>query len=447
MKEVICIHIGQAGVQMGNACWELFCLEHNIQPDGHMSSTKTNDFCDDSFQAFFSETMAKKYIPRNVYIDLEPTVIDEVRSGTYKQLFHPEQLISYKEDASNIFSRGHCTLGGKVIDLCLDRIRKLAENCNELQGFLFFNSVCGGTGSGLGSLLLERMSIEYGKKSKMCYALYPSPHISTGVVEPYNSILSTHSLLENADLAVMFDNEALYDIFARELENEKPSYSNINQLIAQSVSSMTASIRFEGALNVNISEMRTNLIPYPRHHFLLSSYAPFIPAEKAYQESISVSEITSSCFRPNSAMLKCDPLHGKYMACSMLYRGDVAPNEVYTAISKLKSKSTIQFVDWCPTGLKVGINNQPPTVVPAGDLAKIMKALSIISNSTAVSKVFSTISLKFDYLFSKRAFLYWYYGDGMVEGELMEAREDLASLNRDYQELETPSLLGEDNEE
>ena len=111
MREALCIHIGQAGVQIGNACWELFCLEHGIQPDGQMPSDKTIGGGDDSFNTFFSETGAGKHVPRGVFVDLEPAVIDEVRTGTYRQLFHPEQLISGKEDAANNFARGHYTIG------------------------------------------------------------------------------------------------------------------------------------------------------------------------------------------------------------------------------------------------------------------------------------------------------------------------------------------------
>merc|ERR1712160_11480 len=222
MREVISIHVGQAGIQVGNACWELFCLEHGIQPDGQMPSDKTIGGGDDAFNTFFSETGAGKHVPRAVFLDLEPTVIDEVRTGTYRQLFHPEQLISGKEDAANNFARGHYTIGREIVDLCLDRIRKLADNCTGLQGFLVFQAVGGGCGSGLGSLLLERLSVDYGKKSKLGFTIYPSPQVSTAVVEPYNSILSTHSLLEHTDVAVMLDNEAIYDICRRNLDIERP---------------------------------------------------------------------------------------------------------------------------------------------------------------------------------------------------------------------------------
>nr|CAD2207776.1 unnamed protein product [Meloidogyne enterolobii] len=114
MREVISIHVGQAGVQIGNACWELYCLEHGIQPDGRMPSEQSAQ--DDSFSTFFSETGNGRHVPRAVMVDLEPTVIDEIRTGTYKQLFHPEQLITGKEDAANNYARGHYTVGKEIID-------------------------------------------------------------------------------------------------------------------------------------------------------------------------------------------------------------------------------------------------------------------------------------------------------------------------------------------
>lgn len=73
MREVITINVGQAGLQVGNACWELFCLEHGIQPDGQMPSaeteTPTNNH-NDCFQTFFGQTGSGKFVPRCVNIDL-----------------------------------------------------------------------------------------------------------------------------------------------------------------------------------------------------------------------------------------------------------------------------------------------------------------------------------------------------------------------------------------
>merc|ERR1711915_823639 len=184
--------------------------EHGIAPDGVMPSDKTPG--DDSFSTFFQETGTGKHVPRAIFVDLEPTVIDEVRTGTYRELFHPEQLISGKEDAANNYARGHYTVGKDIVDLVLARIRKLADQCTGLQGFLVFHSFGGGTGSGFTSLLMERLSVDYGKKSKLTFSVYPCPQISTAVVEPYNSLLVTHTTLEHVDVSFIFDNEALYDV-------------------------------------------------------------------------------------------------------------------------------------------------------------------------------------------------------------------------------------------
>nr|XP_015214937.1 PREDICTED: tubulin alpha chain isoform X3 [Lepisosteus oculatus] len=446
LRECISMHVGQAGAQMGNACWELYCLEHGIQPDGQMPSDKTIGGGDDSFNTFFSETGAGKHVPRAVFVDLEPTVIDEVRTGTYRQLFHPEQLITGKEDAANNYARGHYTIGKEIIDLVLDRTRKLADQCTGLQGFLIFHSFGGGTGSGFTSLLMERLSVDYGKKSKLEFAVYPAPQVSTAVVEPYNSILTTHTTLEHSDCAFMVDNEAIYDICRRNLDIERPTYTNLNRLIGQIVSSITASLRFDGALNVDLTEFQTNLVPYPRIHFPLATYAPVISAEKAYHEQLSVADITNACFEPANQMVKCDPRHGKYMACCLLYRGDVVPKDVNSAIATIKTKRTIQFVDWCPTGFKVGINYQPPTVVPGGDLAKVQRAVCMLSNTTAIAEAWARLDHKFDLMYAKRAFVHWYVGEGMEEGEFSEAREDMAALEKDYEEVGTDSV-GEEDEE
>ncbi len=139
---------------------------------GGQRNTKTKTT---TLSTLFSETDANKHVPRAVFVDLEPTVVVEIHTDTYRQLSHPEQLITGKEDAANNYARGHNSIGKEIVDLVLDRIRKLADQCTGLRSFSVFHSFGGDTGSSFASLLMEHLSVEYGKGSKLEFSIYPAP--------------------------------------------------------------------------------------------------------------------------------------------------------------------------------------------------------------------------------------------------------------------------------
>ena len=214
---------------MGNAAWELYCLEHGIYPDGQMPSDDTIGVGDDSFNTFFSETGSGKHVPRAIFVDLEPSVIDEIKTGTYRDLFHPSSLITGKEDAANNYARGHYTIGKEQIDVTVEKIRQMADQCASLQGFIVFHAFGGGTGSGFTSLLMDSLVAEYAKKAKLEFVIYPAPQMAPAIVEPYNAVLTTHTSLELTDVSFIVDNQAIYEICRKNLQVDRPTYTNLNR--------------------------------------------------------------------------------------------------------------------------------------------------------------------------------------------------------------------------
>jgi len=438
MREILTIEVGQAGTQMGNSIWEQYCAEHGIDRIGKRQEAQQKD---NSFKVFFEETESGQFVPRNLAVDLEPNVIDDVKNSQYASIFHPDFLLSGKEDAANNFARGHYSVGKEMLDRSMDRIRKLADHCDNVMGFVMPHSVGGGTGSGLGSLILENLSTSYRKTPKLGFEIFPSPNLSTCVVEPYNALLSTHWLLEHVDVSLILDNEAIYGICQKQLRIPKPDFNNLNRLISKVISSMTASLRFNGELSVDLNDFLTNLVPFPRLHFMTTGMSPIIPRSDATTASNDVQKISDDCFKPANWFVKFsefDPIDDQYMAISLNYRGDVLPNEVNKAVQWLRDNKKVTLVEWCPTGFKIGLNSTPAAVLEADDVAPFSKNAVMIANNTGISRVFTKrVSQKFDLMYSQRAFVHWFVGEGLEEGELAEAREDLGFLEKEYLEVLT----------
>jgi tubulin alpha len=193
---------------------------------------------------------------------------------------------------------------------------------------------------------MEHLNIDYGKKTRLEFAIFPSPKLSTIITEPYNTVLNTHIGLEYADCVFIVDNEALWDICTHSLNIQKGNFVNINRLIAQVISNITAGSRFKDGNTADFIEFQTNLVPFPRIHFPLVSYAPIRSAEKAYHEQNDTQSLTQELFHRNNQMVKVEPSTGKYMSIAIMYRGSVSPIDVNSTINKLKNDRRISFVDW-----------------------------------------------------------------------------------------------------
>ena len=205
MREIIHIQAGQCGNQIGTKFWETISNEHGIDPQG--SYHGNTDVQADCINVYYNHSTSGKYVPRAVLVDLEPGTMTAVKEGAYGELFRPDNIVFGQSGAGNNWAKGHYTEGAELVENIMDVIRKEAEKSDSLQGFQLTHSLGGGTGAGLGTLLVSRIKQEYPDRMLATFSVVPSPKVSDTVVEPYNATLSIHQLVENADETFCIDNE------------------------------------------------------------------------------------------------------------------------------------------------------------------------------------------------------------------------------------------------
>jgi tubulin alpha len=307
------------------------------------------------------------------------------------------------------------------------------------------HSTGGGSGSGYNSLILEQVKEEFPKTLTIECSLSPSGVFSTNMVEPYNSLMAAHYTMPTVDVCFLFDNDALYHLCTQKIGIRNPSYNHLNRLTSQIYSSMTACMRFGGCLASNLSDYQTNLVPYPRIRFPVTSYAPLSSPDRSAHEPRILDNMTKDVFKRTSMLCTCNTDKGKFVSCCLMYRGDVNPAEVYGCIAKLKSFGRIQFVDWCPTGMKLSVCQTSPVIVPSSFIAPSSRNVMLMSNSSAIGEIFQRIATRYELLFKKRSFVHWFVGEGMEEGEFNDAIIDLQTLVVDYNQC--CDLTSPDNDE
>ncbi|KHG21743.1 Tubulin beta-6 chain [Gossypium arboreum] len=251
MREILHVQGGQCGNQIGSKFWEVICDEHGVDPTGKYNGDGSSDIQLERIDVYYNEASGGRYVPRAVLMDLEPGTMDSIRSGPIGQIFRPDNFVFGQSGAGNNWAKGHYTEGAELIDAVLDVVRKEAENCDCLQGFQVCHSLGGGTGSGMGTLLISKIREEYPDRMMMTFSVFPSPKVSDTVVEPYNATLSVHQLVENADECMVLDNEALYDICFRTLKLTTPSWNStsIQEMFRRVSEQFTAMFRRKAFLH------------------------------------------------------------------------------------------------------------------------------------------------------------------------------------------------------
>ncbi|XP_023707072.1 tubulin beta-1 chain [Cryptotermes secundus] len=426
MREIIHIQVGQCGNQIGAKFWEDISDEHGIDPTGAYHGD--SDLQLQRINVYYNEASSGNYVPRAIMVDLEPGTMDSIRSGPFGQIFTPDNFIFGESGAGNNWAKGHYTEGAELVDSVLDVIRIEADRCDCLQGFQLTHSLGGGTGSGMGTLLLSKIIEEYPDRMLCTYSVIPTPKVSETVVEPYNAVLSVHQLVEFTDHTFCIDNEALYDICSKTLKLKTPTYGDLNHLISLTMSGVTTCLRFPGQLNADLRKLAVNMVPFPRLHFFMPGFAPLTSRGCQQYRALTVPELTRQIFDAKNMMAACDPSHGRYLTVAAVFRGRMSMKEVDEQMLSIQNKNSSNFVDWIPNNVKTAVCDIPPR--------GLKMSATFIANSTAIQELFKRISEQFQSMYSRKAFLHWYTGEGMDEMEFSEAESNMNDLVSEYQQYQ-----------
>ncbi|EGV93224.1 tubulin beta-1 chain isoform X2 [Cricetulus griseus] len=426
MREIVHIQIGQCGNQIGAKFWEVIGEEHGIDCAGSNSAASALQL--ERINVYYNEAYGKKYVPRAVLVDLEPGTMDSIRSSRLGALFQPDSFVHGNSGAGNNWAKGHYTEGAELIESAMDVVRSQSESCDCLQGFQIVHSLGGGTGSGMGTLLMNKIREEYPDRILNSFSVMPSPKVSDTVVEPYNAVLSIHQLIQNADASFCIDNEALYDICFRTLRLTTPTYGDLNHLVSLTMSGITTSLRFPGQLNADLRKLAVNMVPFPRLHFFMPGFAPLTAQGSQQYRALSVAELTQQMFDARNIMAACDPRRGRYLTVACIFRGKMSTKEVDQQLLSVQTRNSNCFVEWIPNNVKVAVCDIPPR--------GLNMAATFLGNNTAIQELFTRVSEHFSAMFRRKAFVHWYTSEGMDIGEFGEAESDIHDLVSEYQQFQ-----------
>ena len=316
-REIITLQVGQCGNQIGMEFWKQLCLEHGIGPDGMLEDFASNGG-GDRRDVFFYQADDEHFIPRSLQLDLEPRVINAILSSPYRNLYNPENFYVSSEGggAGNNWASGYYQ-ASTVHDELMDKIDREADGSDSLEGFVLAHSIAGGTGSGMGSYLLEQLNDHFPKKLIQTYSVFPnqSQAQSDVVVQPYNSILTLKRLTLNADCVVVLDNTALNAIAVDRLRIASPTVGQLNSLVSTVMAASTTTLRYPGYMNNDLVGLVASLVPTPRCHFLMTGYTPLsVGAGESSVQKTTVLDVMRRLLQPKNIMVSAPTKKGAYIS-------------------------------------------------------------------------------------------------------------------------------------
>ncbi|KAI5793253.1 Tubulin/FtsZ, GTPase domain-containing protein [Geopyxis carbonaria] len=441
-REIITVQAGQCGNAVGSAFWQTLCQEHAISPDGNLETTEEGT---DRKDVFFYQSDDTRYIPRAILLDLEPRVIHGIQTGPYKNIYNPENFHVPKNGggAGNNWAAGHAA-GENVYEEVMEMIEREADGSDSLEGFMLLHSIAGGTGSGLGSFMLERLNDRFPKKLIQTYSVFPDTQsVGDVVVQPYNSMLALKRLAQNADSVVVLDNGALTRIAADRLHVQSPSFAQTNQLVSTVMSASTTTLRYPGYMHNDLVGIIASLIPTPRCHFLMTSYTPFtgdsIEQGKTVRRT-TVLDVMRRLLQPKNRMVLANTTKNScYISILNIIQGEADPTDVHKSLLRIRERRLATFIPWGPASIQVALTKKSPHIAQSHRVSGLM-----LANHTSIATLFKRIMAQYDRLRKRNAFLDQYKKEPMFANgfeEFDDTRAVVADLIAEYEAAEGANYL------
>mmetsp|Transcript_29985 Transcript_29985/g.52626 ORF Transcript_29985/g.52626 Transcript_29985/m.52626 type:complete len:452 (+) Transcript_29985:60-1415(+) len=430
-REIITLQVGQCGNQIGSEFWKRLCLEHGIASDGIIQDFATEGV--DRKDVFFYQADDEHYIPRAILLDLEPRVINSIRQGEYKDLYNHENIYVHKEGggAGNNWAMGY-EMADQISDEVLEIVDREADGSDSLEGFVLCHSIAGGTGSGMGSYLLERLNDRFPKKLIQTYSVFPNQQeTSDVVVQPYNSMLTLKRLTLNTDAVVVLDNTALNRIAVDRLHIANPTFAQTNSIVSTVMATSTATLRYPGYMNNDLIGLVASLIPTPRCHFLMTGYTPLtVEKQKTSVRKTTVLDVMRRLLQTKNIMVSTSTRKGCYISILNIIQGEVDPTQVHKSLQRIRERKMAKFIPWGPASIQVALSKKSPYVKTEHRVSGLM-----IANHTSIHTLFQKAMTQYEKLRKRNAFLDVYKKSKMFEDGLEEfdsALEVVQTLIAEY---------------
>ncbi|OCB88050.1 gamma tubulin [Sanghuangporus baumii] len=441
-REIVTVQLGQCGNQMGSVYWQRLCAEHGINNEGILEEWATEG--GDRKDVFFYQADDEHYIPRAILVDLEPRVINNILASPYHSLYNPENIYISKDGggAGNIWAQGY-SAGERIYEDVMEMVDREAEGSDSLEGFMLMHSIAGGTGSGLGSYMLERLNDKFPKKLIQTYSVFPNANEGDVVVQPYNSLLTLKRLTNHADSVVVLDNGALARLCADRLRVQTPSFDQTNQLASTVIAASTQTLRYPGYMNNDLVGIIASLIPTPRCHFLMTSYTPFTSDQIDKAKPIrrtTVLDVMRRLLQPKNRMVSTTPSKTAcYISILNIIQGEVDPTDVHQSLLRIRERQLATFIPWGPASIQVALTRRSPYVTTSHRVSGLM-----LANHTSIASLFKRMLDQYDRLRKRNAFLDQYKKESMFHNDLSEFDESRATVDellKEYKACESPDYI------